>query len=339
MNTIYLISGVVVLIAIFSDFFYTTVSFNGAGILSRNISWGIASFFLWIHKKTKKRGILRFSGVFQILALVVCWIGLLWIGFFLLLMGDSGSIIDPASGQPANALSKLYVSGYTLSTLGIGDYVAESEIWEIILAAFSFVGFIFITTAMTYLISLTNAVIHKRNLSLFIANLGDSPKEIIVHLYDQDEGRFKNLLDYSIRLQEMINLHNQNHYAHPAVHYFYSITREESLSINLVNLDETLTILIHYAESKTLRTQDIRPLRDSITKFLKAAARHYNQVPEKNLPHFPDIEYLKPNNIPLKQHQIMSSAQHEIEERRNSLQGLLHSNGWNWNDIYQDQSN
>jgi hypothetical protein len=333
MHAFYLILGIALLVVIVYDFFYTTLSFNGAGYLSRLTSRFLSALFLFLNRYIPRRNALRYSGVTHILFLLGMWIGLLWIGFFLLLVSDPRSIVEAGTGSAASALTKLYVSGYTLSTLGVGDYVPGSEGWQIIMAAFSFAGFIFITTAMTYLMSLTTAVIHKRNLSLFIANMGDSPEELAASFYDGE--RFSILTDISARLREMINKHNQNHYAHPAVHYFYSTARDESLSINLVNVDEAITILIHYVEPKKWREQDIAPLRDAINKFLYTASHHYHLIPEKIAAYPPDIEYLKSRNIPLKEHQAMSSSRDEMNERRSSLQGLLHSNGWSWNDVYQ----
>lgn len=333
MHAFYLILGIALLVVIVYDFFYTTLSFNGAGYLSRVTSRFLSALFLFLNRYIPRRNALRYSGVTHILFLLGMWIGLLWIGFFLLLVSDPRSIVEAGTGSAASALTKLYVSGYTLSTLGVGDYVPGSEGWQIIMAAFSFAGFIFITTAMTYLMSLTTAVIHKRNLSLFIANMGDSPEELTASFYDGE--RFSILADISASLREMINKHNQNHYAHPAVHYFYSTARDESLSINLVNVDEAITILIHYVEPKKWREQDIAPLRDAINKFLATASHHYHLIPEKIAAYPPDIEYLKSRNIPLKEHQAMSSSRDEMNERRSSLQGLLHSNGWSWNDVYQ----
>jgi len=339
MHAFYLILGIALLVVIVYDFFYTTLSFNGAGYLSRVTSRFLSALFLFLNRYIPRRNALRYSGVTHILFLLGMWIGLLWIGFFLLLVSDPRSIVEAGTGSAASALTKLYVSGYTLSTLGVGDYVPGSEGWQIIMAAFSFAGFIFITTAMTYLMSLTTAVIHKRNLSLFIANMGDTPEEILINLYSCEEEHFIMLPDFSIKLREMINKHNQNHYAHPAVHYFYSTARDESVSINLVNVDEAITILIHYVEPNRWREQDIAPLRDAITKFLDTARRHYHQMPEE-IDRFPlDIEYLKSRNVPLKEHQAMSSNSYEMNERRSSLHGLLRSNGWSWNEVYQKQSN
>jgi hypothetical protein len=335
MHTFYLILGIAILVVIAYDFFYTTLSFNGAGYLSRLTSRFLSALFLLLNRVIPQRNALRYSGVTHILSLIGLWIGLLWFGFFLLLMSDPNSVVKADTEFAASALTKLYVSGYTLSTLGVGDFVPGSEGWQIVMAAFSFAGFIFITTAMTYLMSLTSAVIHKRNLSLFIANMGDSPEELVASFYDGEQ--FSILTDISARLREMINKHNQNHYAHPAVHYFYSTARDESLSINLANVDEAITILIHYVEPNRWREQDIASLRDAITKFLDTARRHYHQIPEEIAKFPPDVEYLKSRNIPLKEHQTMSSSRAEMNERRSSLHGLLHSSGWSWNDIYPTQ--
>jgi hypothetical protein len=334
MYEVSLISGVVLLAVIAYDFFYTTLSFNGAGYLSRLTSRLLSALFLFLNRYIPRRKALRYSGITHILFLLGIWIGLLWIGFFLLLASDPGSVVEAGTGSAASTLTKLYVSGYTLSTLGVGDYVPGSEGWQIIMATFSFAGFIFITTAMTYLMSLTTAVIHKRSLSLFIANMGGSPEELVANFYDGD--RFSILTDISARLREMINKHNQNHYAHPAVHYFYSTARDESLSINLANVDEAITIIILFVEPKRWREQDITPLRDAISKFLATTSHHYPQIRKKIAAYSPDIKYLKSRNIPIKEHPALSSSSYEMNERRSSLEGLLYSNGWSWSDVYQD---
>ncbi|WP_185958469.1 ion channel [Fodinibius sediminis] len=333
-HELYLVAGIFTVLVTACDFFYTTVSFNGAGVLAKSISNGIASLFLWTNKKTSSRYLLKFSGVTHILAQVALWISLLWFGLFLIMMSDPYSVLLAPGGEPASAINKLYFSGYVLSTLGNGQYIPNDGGWQIMVAAFSFAGFIFITTAMTYLMNLTSAVIHKRKLSLFISNLGETPEEILANSYTGNG--FDRLTSVAPNLQQMINEHSQNHYAHPGVHYFYSIPRSESLSLNLTNLDEALSLAQTHIKMDTPFDQDLRPLRDTIDKFLNTVQHHFIKKAEAEADAGPGIQYLQKTGIPLVKQPREQPGGHE---RRVLLGGLLQSSGWNWNNIYNPDGN
>ena len=328
-NEIYLITGIFIVIAIACDFFYTTVSFNGAGILARSGSNGIAALFLRANKMTRSRFLFKFSGMSHILMQIVLWIGLLWFGLFLMLMGDPSSVLHTPSGTQASVVNKFYFSGYVLSTLGNGQYIPSSGGWQITVAAFSFAGFIFITTAMTYLMNLTTAVIHKRKLSLFISNLGETPEEIVANSFTGDG--FERLTNVAATLQQMINEHSQNHYAHPGVHYFYSTQRTESLSVNITNLDEALTIMQYRIKEGKALVQDLHPLRDAIDKFLDMIEHHFIRSFDVNGDDIPNIRFLQERGIPVNDEIADESA---VKKRRSLLAGLLQSTGWSWEDIY-----
>lgn len=328
-HEIYLIIGIGLVIVTAFDFFYTTVSFNGAGVMARYISSAIAFLFLSVNKITRSRFLFKFSGMTHILILVVLWIGLLWTGLFLMLMGDPDSVLHAPSGAQASVINKFYFSGYVLSTLGNGQYIPASGSWQIVVATFSFAGFIFITTAMTYLMNLTSAVIHKRSLSLFISNLGETPEAILANTYTGNG--FSRLTEVVPTLQQMINKHNQNHYAHPGVHYFYSVPREESLSVNLTNLDEALTILQLHVKKEESLEQDLRPLRDAINKFLKTIEHHFITSFETESRQTPNLQQLHEQEIPLTDEE---REEPEVATRRALLNGLLQSTGWKWKDIY-----
>ncbi|NEN23816.1 two pore domain potassium channel family protein [Cryomorpha ignava] len=252
---IYLYIAICLLIIVAYDFFFTVISINGAGLITSMISKGIARCFLWMNTKAVNRTILRFSGVAIILALICWWLGALWIGFFLSLLSDHTAVMDASSATAAPTIDKFYFSGYMLSTLGNGDFVPGSSGWKVMTAIFSFSGFIFITTGMTYLISVSSAVLHKRSLALFIANL----------LYVKDEGdKVQAVIRNGDQLRNMINKHNQNHLAYPIVHYFYSTDETTSLAPNLARIDQLLVdALKNNVDSNTLH-----PLYHSMNSYL-----------------------------------------------------------------------
>tara|TARA_R110002124_G_scaffold126919_3_gene286768 strand:- start:195 stop:1202 length:1008 start_codon:yes stop_codon:yes gene_type:complete len=332
-HELYLLLGSLVTLVIAYDFFYTTLSFNGAGYISRLLSKLLSTFFLFLNSFILKRKVLRYSGVAHLLSLMGLWIGLLWFGFFLLLMSDPVSVLEASTKNPASPLTKVYVSGYTLSTLGVGDYIPGTKGWQVIMAAFSFVGFIFVTTTMTYLMNLANAVIHKRNVSLFISNMGASAEEIIANSYDGNS--FTGLSSTAPLLREMINKHNQNHLAHPGVHYFYSSKKAESLSINIANLDEALSTIFHFYKEEEKSYSELYALRKAINAYLDSIRHRFYSAKEHQQPHIPDFKKIHGmnNNIQIIDPKNLDEFQSSISDRRNQLLGLLKSDGWSWQDV------
>lgn len=259
---IYLYLAICLLIIVAYDFFFTVISFNGAGLITSMISKGIARCFIWMNTKAGNRTILRFSGVAIILALIFWWLGALWIGFFLSLLSDHATVLDASDATAASPIDKFYFSGYVLSTLGNGDFVPGSSGWKVMTVIFSLSGFIFITTGMTYLISVSAAVLHKRSLALFIANI----------LYMNDKGdKIDAVVRNGDQLRNMINKHNQNHLAYPIVHYFYSTDETTSLAPNLARLDQLLVdALKNKVDSNTLI-----PLYHAVNQYLHTVNRSF----------------------------------------------------------------
>lgn len=206
--------------------------------------------------------------------------------------------------------------------------------WQIVVAIFSFSGFIFITTGISYVINLTSAVLHKRSLALLISNLGNSPEEIVANVYS------KGSLDVLVKripvLQEKINIHNQNHFAYPISHYFYSISKTESLAVNLTNLDEALSIILYLIEKDITAKNEIESLQDSIRKFLHTLQLSF-------ITEFEDHEYISPNyeklnkmGIPVTESSLLKNRNF-LEKRRSFLGGYLKSSGWSWKAIYDQK--
>jgi hypothetical protein len=56
------------------------------------------------------------------------------------------------TNSPTTVVNKIFYTGYTLSTLGLGDMEPEGNFWDILTAILSFTGLILISIAITYLI-------------------------------------------------------------------------------------------------------------------------------------------------------------------------------------------
>ncbi len=124
------------------DFFFTTLSGSGAGFISKFFS-SIANKFIQLGVKFFGRGMYSFSGLIINLQILAVWLLMAWVGLFLVYSSNPEAIIN-SEGRVAQNLERLYFTGYTLSTLGMGDFKPTKASFQILTSYFSFFGFIFL---------------------------------------------------------------------------------------------------------------------------------------------------------------------------------------------------
>jgi hypothetical protein len=323
MAAINLILGILILLLTFYDFFFTTLSGGGAAFITKFIS-GTVHKFLRFGAKIAGRNVYRLSGMVINLAVLFSWVILIWLGLFLVFSSDPEAIVNDAA-RSAGAWERLYYTGYVLSTLGLGNFKPVTPAFEMLSSIFSFFGFIFFTASMTYLISISSAVIHKRSLALSIRHMGRTPEEMVYRLLNQDE--FLSRLKLS-SLQDKIERHCTNLEAYPVLHYFSSRTKTDSLKLNIVAFDETVSILFYSKQGDKLKNT-LTPLRASLTYFLN----HVEQDFSRTL-----LKKEGPNVHQLPGWDIISSSfvnDPELFHRRKILGGLLIMENLKWQDVYR----
>jgi len=324
-DNIYLIIGLILLGFGFYDFFYTTLSASSSSIIPTTVSKVVHGIILAIEKKTNRK-VFALSGLILNLTIILVWVIIIWAGLYFLFSFDAESILN-SEGRIASDSERLYFTGYVLSTLGNGDLNPISTFTQVITSSFSFFGFIFFTTAMTYLISVYSAVINKRHLSLAILNLGNSPEEVIRMLHNAQPS-FIYLQINSI--QEKVDLVNEHYQAFPLIHYYHNVEINASFSLNIVKLDEALTIMLSSSNSPHYR--EINFLKKSMDSLLKRFDEFHNipelKEPVKEL----DWKYL---GYSIEQAGKELAKKPEIVHRRKILTSMLLHEGLQWRHVYE----
>lgn len=306
------------------DFFYTTLSGSGAFIISKSVSGLAHRFLLWLSRFFGRK-IFSLSGMAVNLSVLSVWVVLVWAGLLLVYSYNPEGITN-STGRPANTVERLYFTGYILSTLGVGNFKPTTAFFEVVTSIFSFFGFIFFTTAMTYLIQVTSAVMHKRSLALSINNLGDDPVSIISRFINSDKAL---TLQQINTLQNMIDRHSTNHQAYPVLHYYNNPQLDSSLSINISRLDEAINI-IRSSEQNSLY-KDTETLNNSLSSFLKHVKEKYGISSENDR----KIEvHWQTLDLPLGVTAAPSPSS-EILQKRKVLDSMLKSEGFEWQDVYK----
>lgn len=313
-----LIIGSVLLIAIIYDFFFTTLSISGAGFISRGVSlfsYRIIQFF----SRIAGRKAYSYSGLIVNLSIFFTWLLVVWLGLFFLYSSNPEAITN-SQGRVANNIERLYFTGYVLSTLGMGNFYPTTINLELLTSIFSFFGFIFFTSSITYFLSVSSAVINKRALARSIERLGKTPEKIAAKLLEIHSGyAYQQLMNFQV----MLDKHVANHQAYPVVHYYSHPKPEVCLGINVTRLDEAVSILLFSDKAEGIRGE-LGILRSTLTAYLNHLENNYSQ----SLPKGEDEVSSEPLNYSIK-----GIDPADLNKRRKILRGILQSEGYEWKDI------
>ncbi|RDV16306.1 hypothetical protein DXT99_03615 [Pontibacter diazotrophicus] len=328
-SIIYFIIGVIIVCCTAYDLIYTTFAPRGASIISGPVTLAVWRIYYRIGRIKKTREPLTGAGITIVFTILITWVLLLWTGNAFIYSSDDESVISTTTLLPANSMERIYFTGYTLSTLGNGDFKAGTDGWSIYTAFISFTGLMFITIAITYMVPVLSAVTQRRALSIQIASIGNSPQRILLNNWNGEnlkklEGQFQNITHEIVHQGQM-------HLSYPVLHYFQHKNKEESLLPNLAALDEAITIMLLYVPEQ-MRPADeyLVPLRKAITTFIGSLTSLYIQPDKSDLPAI-HIDELQQAEFP-----ILQPDMHKIEKlskRRRALKYMVEYNGWEWKEI------
>lgn len=242
MNTLIYLLGVALTLVVTVDILLTVMYAGGAGFLTSRLSRAVWSLLFAIAQRDGKRRLLNLSGFLTLLATLLMWIFGLWGSYLLIFMAQSDSVVKASNGRAADVWEKIYFTGFTLSSLGNGDFVPNSDLFRVTTALCALSGLVLITMAVTYLLSVLSAVNAKRSLALYLDRLGQRPANILNNAWDG--AQLSNLSSFLEDIFPMTLAHSERHLAFPVIHFFHRNTSQYSISVGLARLDEALTIAL-----------------------------------------------------------------------------------------------
>ena len=319
--------GLFLIFLVMRDFVHTTLRLQGSGSLSGAIMsslWKLAKF---LRRIFPDRQVFTQMGVPILLADLFAWAFLLWLGWLLVFLPHGGSIVASSSGAPADFWSSAYFVGYSLITLGVGDFAPGSPFFQIatILAAVS--GFFLFTLYVTYLVPVVAAVVQARQLAVQVLLLGDTPVGLAEWILRTGPSG----TDQLNRLTAPIVLLSQHHFAYPVLTYFPSNSRTTSSGVALAVLDEALSLLEYGLGGKAaVEGYKLSPLRGAIGAYLELHARSRGE----ELPAAPP----PPSLTDLTSEDAKSPAEFtrdlkRLDHRRSLLRQLVEGEGRQWSDV------
>jgi hypothetical protein len=330
-----LIGSVLILVVIY-DVVWTTLRLTGGGPLTTQVTntlWHLAV------RVTKSHRSLSVAGFCIVLFTVLLWIGLTWISWTLVLNWNEGAVVDAQTGEPANFWARLYFAGYTLITMGNGDYRPVGSVWQVLTAVASGNGFFLITLIITYLLPLVTEEIKRRQIASHIHALGPTPQDILLRAWNGSG--FGLLPNHLVELTFPMMALAQGHLAYPVLHCFHSLQRETALAPSIAALDEALTLLEASAVEQRPDPVAVYPLREAIERFLSTLQKAHLE-PKSQPPPLPSLDRLRDAGVPTTDDGELRRIVEKLSKRRRLLLGLVEQEGWRWEDVtvarYDDET-
>lgn len=310
------------------DAFWTTIALSGGGPITRRLSRWAWTAALSFHRRDSSRShaALKLTGTVILLSVVLVWIVMLLAGYLLMFSAARNAVLESSSKMPADLAQRFYFVGYTLCTMGNGDYIPGSDGWRLLTVLATINGLFLVTLAITYLLPVVSATTQKRQLALAISNLGLSAPEIVTRAWDGHS--FSGITPYLPQIGHLIDLHAQRHLAYPVLGYFHSRTRRTAVAPSMAVLQDALLILsLGVAESVRLRPVALEPACRALEGLVKLVHRRYIGL-DRGLPAPPELDPLRRAGIPVVTDESFANALAPWSEVRRLFHSYVLFSGW-----------
>lgn len=161
-------------------------------------------------------------GPLLVVAQVVSWGLLLWIGFSLVAWPHLGESIVASGNRstPTDFFSAMYVMGFSLTTLGVGDMIPVSSMMQLLLIVQAAFGFSFFTLVLTYVMSVYSALVARNHLALSIECHTRGTGDPYVYLQSTLRMSVESVLRSEDELTDSLLDMFESHQFYPVLHYF-----------------------------------------------------------------------------------------------------------------------
>ena len=319
MQTVLIVAGLFILILNLADFFHTTLSGNGFGKISAVVNDGLSVLILRSHNKSW----FKYSGLIHVLVTTSVWLLLLLLGIYLIFISSDKMVVHVETGNPASYIERFYYMCFVVSTLGNGDFVPGNNLNRVFTGIFSFSGFILLTTALTYFLSVVKAVLQKKQLALYISSMGKDVKELYFYLNTTEHSQL--LKENGHQLRKMIIVASSAYIFFPVVQYFLTEIERASTELQLARLHEVLLVLQNDFSKNSDNFKRIYSLRKSISYYLSLGLEDQEDYRSKPLE-------VKNQRQFWKQLEQTCSPASKMDNR---LHAALQGAGWTWADVYK----
>lgn len=324
-------SGWVVIIIVILDALWTTMG-EGGGFITKGFTASLNKVLSKIKLIYSSHRLMSYAGIGTTILAVLLWIVLLMAGWMLIFSSNEYSVIDSLNYSYAGFYDRLYYVGYTMLTLGNGDFKPNGPLWQMITVIASLSGLFTITFSITYLVPVVQAFTDKRSLAVLLTHLGKSPQNILENTWNGED--FNDLYEKCDKIILNLAQLEQRHKTYPVLHYLHSINRKEVLSIGLARLDEAITILLFGVDNvKKGKLELIRKIISDLLHTLQDAFIHAAD----ETPPLPDLKKINLPGVKIKSNDEFKERAKIAESHRRLLKAFVINERRNWDEVYNEK--
>jgi hypothetical protein len=315
--------GMAIIAITVADFLYTTLSFNGAGPLTK---WGNRGLMLLTRRF--KGDWKRFSGLVHMCVTLLVWFVFIMVGGYLVFISEMNLVVDTGLDTPAGGYERFYFTTYLFSTMGNGNLSPGNNFSLVFSGIYSIIGFITVTTALAFSLAVIDAVNQKKNLAVFISHMGNTPVNLY-HFATAGEGAEK-LIDRIDDVIQLLDQHANNHLSFPIIHHYLTSYRERCAPVFITALNEVVHVLLtEFKDDKPTEVELLR-LKRTIDHFMTAAQKEDptgkgdSEVAERERMRWVRLGFTGDKAIDWNR------------DETDAFSGLLNSAGWDWQGVYAE---
>lgn len=326
MNLVYFGLGVLLLGVAIGDLLWTTLWVEGGAgpLTTRLMQWTWQGLRRIAGHRPR---VLSMVGPLVLVLTILVWLVFIWAGWTLIFASAESVLVDTLDRGPISWVDRIYFTGYTLFTLGNGDFIPRTGVWQLATTLATGGGMLFVTLSVTYILSVLDAVSQKRAFANGVTGLGMRGEVVIQTAWEGEEFQSLDLPLNTFVTQ--LNTLTANHKAYPILHYFHSGDDKQSAIVSIAILDDALTMLrFGIPEEDRPNAAIVENARSSIWSYLDTLA---SSIPTADrTPPPPDIDSLQNAGIPVVSDEEFANSLEELEERRRKLLGVVESDVRQW---------
>lgn len=335
MDTLLAGSGTLLVLVVVIDLLWTTLWVDrGAGPITGFLGRSLWSIFRSFAKA--RHGLLSMAGPAILVVTLLVWIALLWAGWTMIFSADTSAVVSSSSKEPADLASRFYFVGYSLFTLGNGDFKPNGSAWQVLTGVAAGSGLLLITLAITYLLSVVSAVVSARAFAVQVMGLGSSPEEAVAAGWD---GKTLRGLNWSFHsANSALSSLSQQYLAYPVLRYFHASNASSSDVLALQRLDQM--VLLAGAGVITPKQPNLillNGIRSSLESVLTSLPSRFWKTRSPN-PDKPSLHALQRLQIPTVDAEEFNRACEERTAQSLAFAALVQEHGWNLNTTSQRKS-
>lgn len=281
MNVVVSALGALIVLVVLQDVF-TTVLFpaSGRGLIRKPLAratWaGFRAAGRWVQGQ-RRRNLFSYGGPTQIALTLAVWFLLLLLGWALIYAPALGESIVASSGPTDTSWSTaVYYSGFTLTTLGIGDVVPDSGGYRLLTITEAGVGFMTFTMVITYFLSVYSNLISRNTFAQGLHNRTGNTGDAAVLLAWMADGENLPATDFMSSTAASLRQIYQSHRFYPVLRDFHYREPEYALPRMLLTVLDTATLVRTVLDpeqyARVIRSPALAELTDAAETLLAELA-------------------------------------------------------------------